>query len=119
MFGEYLRSSRWWKGNKLGYEEDKDLSLWELMEESWTCFSSPLALLLWLSGKSVFENVHVLRAGVSQGGHDSVYDSVYSICMLDCRLSYMVAGSKILHLSVSTMSSGNIVVLLVLKHAIF
>lgn len=36
MFGEYLQSSRWWRENKLGYEEDRSLSFWELMEESWT-----------------------------------------------------------------------------------
>lgn len=35
MFGEHLGSSRWRRGNKLGYEENKSLSLWELMEESW------------------------------------------------------------------------------------
>ena len=33
MFVEYLQSSRWWRGNKLGYLKDKRLSLWELTKE--------------------------------------------------------------------------------------
>ena len=35
MFVEYLQSSRWWRGNKLGYLKDKRLSLWELTKERW------------------------------------------------------------------------------------